>query len=179
MAVPSQMVQAGQGELSCRAQPAARSLPLHPQRCSSRDSPEPKQAKLDPGQQKVPPPDSVPHLASPSTSITLAGPPQQHHHPIPPAPGCYPACVPIPTRAMYAPVALVPDPGVPASLGAEVGTTVVVDLGGEAEQATVPVGPVRQAGRAGEAVLLGGAVQHVQRPVLYVRRLLHQRGVQQ
>lgn len=81
MAVPSQMVQAGQGELSCRAQPAARSLPLHPQRCSSRDSPEPKQAKLDPGQQKVPPPDSVPHLASPSpahrSSTIIQSPPPQ------------------------------------------------------------------------------------------------------
>lgn len=53
-----------------------------------------------------------------------------------------------------------------------------MDLGGEAEQPSVSVGPVGLGGRFGEAVLLGSAVQHVQRSVLDVNRLLHQGGVQ-
>lgn len=40
------------------------------------------------------------------------------------------------------------------------------------------VGPVGLGCRLGQAVLLSGAVQHVQRSVLDVNRLLHQGGVQ-
>lgn len=76
------------------------------------------------------------------------------------------------------PVAGVPDPRVPPRLGLEVRPADVVDLGGEAEQPSMPVGPVGLGCRFGEAVLLSSAVQHVQRPVLHVDRLLHQRGVQ-
>ena len=65
------------GGLSCRAQPAAQSLPPQgpqPQHCSSRDSPEPKQAKLDPGclTQTLCLTWHHPRLASPSPGVTLA-----------------------------------------------------------------------------------------------------------
>lgn len=72
----------------------------------------------------------------------------------------------------------VPDPRVAPGLRLEVGAADVVDLGGEAQQAPVSVGPVGLGGGLGQAVLLGGAVEHVQGPVLDVDRLLHQRGVQ-
>lgn len=72
----------------------------------------------------------------------------------------------------------VPHPRVPARLGLEVGPADVVDLGGEAEQPPVSVGPVGLGSGLGQAVLLGSAVQHVQGPVLDVNRLLHQGGVQ-
>lgn len=72
------------------------------------------------------------------------------------------------------PVALVPDPGVASCLGAEVGPAVVVDLGGEAQQPAVSVRPVGAAGSAGQAVLLGRTVEHVQRAIFDVRCLLHQ-----
>ena len=75
-------------------------------------------------------------------------------------------------------VAGVPHPGVAAGFGTEVGAADVVDLGGEAEQAAVAVGPVGLGRGLGEAVLLRGAVKHVQGPVLDVHRLLNQRGVQ-
>lgn len=76
------------------------------------------------------------------------------------------------------PVAGVPDPRVASRLRLEVGPADVVDLGGEAEQPPVSVGPVGLGCRLGQAVLLGGAVQHVQGSVLDVNRLLHQGGVQ-
>lgn len=72
----------------------------------------------------------------------------------------------------------VPDPRVAPRLRLEVRPADVVDLGGEAEQPTMSVGPVGLGCRLGQAVLLSSAVQHVQRSVLDVNRLLHQRGVQ-
>lgn len=77
----------------------------------------------------------------------------------------------------HSPVALVPGPGVAPHLGSEISSSQVVDLGGEAEEAAVAVGPVHVVGGAGEAALLVGAVQQLQRPVLQVGRLLHQLGV--
>lgn len=76
------------------------------------------------------------------------------------------------------PVTGVPDPRVPPGLRLEVGPADVVDLGGEAEQAAVSVGPVGLGCRFGQAILLGSAVEHVQRTILDVNRLLDQRGVQ-
>lgn len=72
----------------------------------------------------------------------------------------------------------VPDPRVPPGLWLEVGPADVVDLGGEAEQASVSVGPVGLGCRFGQAVLLCSTVEHVQRPILDVDRLLDQRRVQ-
>lgn len=72
----------------------------------------------------------------------------------------------------------VPDPRVAPRLGLEVRPADVVDLGGEAEQPSMSVGPVGLGRGFGQAVLLSSAVEHVQRPVLDVHRLLHQRGVQ-
>lgn len=72
----------------------------------------------------------------------------------------------------------VPDPRVAPRLRLEVRPADVVDLGGEAEQPSVSVGPVGLGCRLGQAVLLSSAVQHVQRSVLDVNRLLHQGGVQ-
>lgn len=76
------------------------------------------------------------------------------------------------------PVAGVPHPRVAPGLGLEVGPAHVVDLGGEAQQPTVSVGPVGLGCRFGQAVLLSSTVEHVQRTVLDVNRLLDQRGVQ-
>lgn len=76
------------------------------------------------------------------------------------------------------PVTGVPDPRVPPGLRLKVGPADVVDLGGEAEQAAVSVGPVGLGCRFGQAILLGSAVEHVQRTILDVNRLLDQRGVQ-
>lgn len=76
------------------------------------------------------------------------------------------------------PVTGVPDPRVPPGLRLEVGPADVVDLGGEAEQPAVSVGPVGLGCRFGQAILLGSAVEHVQRAILDVNRLLDQRGVQ-
>lgn len=74
-------------------------------------------------------------------------------------------------------MALVPNPAVPSRLGTEVGAAQVVDLGGEAQQTPVAVGPVHVVCRLGEAVLLVGAVELAERTVLQVGRLLHQLGV--
>lgn len=71
-------------------------------------------------------------------------------------------------------MALMPHPGVASSLGPEVSTSQVVDLGGESEQTPVAVRPVGGAGGAGQAVLLSSTVQHVQGPVLDVSGFLHQ-----
>lgn len=72
----------------------------------------------------------------------------------------------------------VPDPRVAPGFGLEVRPADVVDLGGEAQQASVSVGPVGLGCGLGQAVLLGRAVEHVQRSILDVNRLLDQRGVQ-
>ena len=76
------------------------------------------------------------------------------------------------------PVTLVPCPALSCGPGSEVGAAQVHDAGGEAQQAAVAVGPVHPGGRRGQAVLLVGAGQQVQRPVLQVGCLLHQLGVQ-
>ena len=81
-------------------------------------------------------------------------------------------------EAEVLPVAGVPDPGVASGLGPEVGAADVVYLGGEAQQAAVAVGPVGAGRRLGQAILLGGAVKHVERAVLDVDRLLDHRRVQ-
>ena len=75
-------------------------------------------------------------------------------------------------------MALVPGPGLPGGPGSEVGAAQVHDAGGEAQQAAVAVGPGHAGGRGGQAVLLVGAGQQVEGPVLQVGRLLHQLGVQ-
>lgn len=76
------------------------------------------------------------------------------------------------------PVAVVPDPGVASILGTEVGLAVVVDLGGETQQAAVARGGVGLRGRGRETVLLHGALQHEHGPVLQVGGLLHDLGVE-
>lgn len=77
----------------------------------------------------------------------------------------------------HSPVALVPGPGVASHPGSEISSAQVVDLGREAEEAAVAVGPVHVVGGAGEAALLMGAVEQPQWPVLQVGCLLHQLGV--
>lgn len=72
---------------------------------------------------------------------------------------------------------VMPHPGVSASFGPEVGLSVVVDLGGEAQQAAVGVGR-RLVGGGGQAVLLVRALQHEHGPVLHVGGLLHHLRVQ-
>lgn len=72
----------------------------------------------------------------------------------------------------------VPDPRMPPSLWLEVSPANVVDLGGEAEQASMSVGPVGLGCRFGQAVLLGSTVEHVQRAIFDVDRLLDQGGIQ-
>lgn len=74
-------------------------------------------------------------------------------------------------------MAVVPHPGVASGLGAEVRLAIVVDLGGEAQQAAVGVGR-DLAGGAGQTVLLIGTLQHEHRPVLHVRSLFHHLRVQ-
>ena len=74
-------------------------------------------------------------------------------------------------------MALVPNPAVASRLGTKVCPAQVVDLGGEAQEAAVSVGPVHAVSGLGEAVLLVGAVQLAERAVLQVGRLLHQLGI--
>ena len=75
-------------------------------------------------------------------------------------------------------MALVPDPGVAAEFWSEVCTADVVDLWGKAQEPALAVGPVGFGGRLGEAVFLRCTVEQVERTVLDVRRLLHQRSAQ-
>lgn len=82
------------------------------------------------------------------------------------------------SSSWHSPVTVVPDPGVAAVFGAEVRLPVVVDLGGEAQQAPVPRSDGGVDGRAGQAVLLQRALQHEHGAVLQVGRLLHQLGVE-
>lgn len=72
---------------------------------------------------------------------------------------------------------VVPDPVLAVGFGPEVGLAVVVDLGGEAQEAAVGVGR-DGAGRGGQAVLLVGALEHKHGPVLHVGGLLHHLRVQ-
>ena len=76
------------------------------------------------------------------------------------------------------PVAGVPDPRVTPCFGLEVSPADVIDLGREAEQTSVSVRPVGFGCRLGQAVLLCGAVEHVQGAILDVNRLLDQLGIQ-
>lgn len=66
----------------------------------------------------------------------------------------------------------------PPSLWLEVGPANVVDLGGEAEQASMSVRPVGLGCGFGQAVLLGSTVEHVQGAIFDVDRLLDQGGIQ-
>ena len=72
---------------------------------------------------------------------------------------------------------LVPDPGVVGRPRSEVCLAVVVDLGGEAEQAAVRAG-ICCVSAAGQTVLLLGTLQHVHGSVLQVGGLLHSLGTE-
>lgn len=74
-------------------------------------------------------------------------------------------------------MAVVPDPGVVCSPGAEVGLSVVVDLGGEAHQTTVG-GGCGGGSAAGQTVLLVGTLQYVHWPVLQVCGVFHHLSVE-
>lgn len=78
---------------------------------------------------------------------------------------------------LSSPVTLVPGPAFSAGSGAEVSTAQVHDARGEAQQATVSVGPVHPGGGGRQTVLLVGTGQEVQRPVLQVGRLLDELSV--
>lgn len=75
-------------------------------------------------------------------------------------------------------MALVPSPAFSGGPGPEVSATQVHDAGGEAQQAAVSVGPVHPGGGGGQAVLLVGAGQQVEGPILQVGCLLDELGVQ-
>lgn len=70
------------------------------------------------------------------------------------------------------PVAVMPDPRVAAILGPEVRLSIVVDLGGETQEAAVACGGVGPGSRGGQAVLLHGALEHEHGTVLQVGALL-------
>lgn len=72
---------------------------------------------------------------------------------------------------------VVPHPGLPAGFGPEVGVSIVVDLGGEAQQAAVRVGR-HLAGGGGQTVLLVRTLQHEHGPVFHVGGLFHHLRVQ-
>lgn len=74
-------------------------------------------------------------------------------------------------------MALMPDPGLVSSHRPKVRLAVVVDLGGEAEKASVGVG-VGFFGAGGQTVLLLGALQRVQGSVLQVGGLLHNLSIE-
>ena len=71
----------------------------------------------------------------------------------------------------------VPDPRLVSGARSEVGASVVVYLGGEAEEPSVG-GGAGAGGAAGQTVLLLGTLQRVHGPVLQVRGLFHRLGVQ-
>lgn len=72
---------------------------------------------------------------------------------------------------------LVPDPGLVAGPWPEVGLAVVLDLGGEAEEAAVGAG-VGAVCASGQALLLQSALQHVHGSVLQVGGLLNKLGIE-
>lgn len=74
-------------------------------------------------------------------------------------------------------MALVPDPGVVCGSGAKVCQSVVVYLGGEAQQAAVG-GRCGGGGAAGQTVLLVGTLQYVHWPVLQVCGVFHHLSVE-
>lgn len=75
------------------------------------------------------------------------------------------------------PVTFMPDPGVRGRPWSEVRQSIVVDLGGEPEEAAVGAG-VCFVSSAGQAALLLSTLQSVQGPVLQVRGLLHNLSAQ-
>lgn len=77
----------------------------------------------------------------------------------------------------FGPVAVVPDPSVLSEPRSEVRLAVVMDLGGEAEEATVRA-MISGVGRAGQTVLLVGTLQRIHRPVLQVGGLFNDLCVQ-
>lgn len=70
-----------------------------------------------------------------------------------------------------------PHPLVSLGFGSEIRLAVVVDLGGEAQQAAKGVGRHLVRG-GGQAVLLKGTLEHKHGAVLHVGGLLHHLGVQ-
>lgn len=70
-----------------------------------------------------------------------------------------------------------PDPGLVARPGPEVRSAIVVDLGGETQEAAVGGGAGRGSA-AGQTVLLMGTLKRVHGPVLQIGCLLHHRGIQ-
>lgn len=76
------------------------------------------------------------------------------------------------------PVTLVPGPTLSAGFGPEVGAAEVHDARGEAQEATVSVGPVHPGGGGGQTVLFVSAGEKVERSVLQVGRLLDQLSIQ-
>lgn len=72
---------------------------------------------------------------------------------------------------------IVPHPRVSAGFRPEVRLAIVVDLGGEAQQAAVGVGR-NLVGGGGQTVLLKRTLQHEHGPVLHVGGLLHHLRVQ-
>lgn len=80
-------------------------------------------------------------------------------------------------RVRVSPVALVPDPGLVTGPGPEIGLPVVLDLGGEAEEAAVGAG-VGGVGASWQALLLQSALQHVHGSVLQVGGLFNKLGIE-
>lgn len=72
---------------------------------------------------------------------------------------------------------LMPDPGLVTRPWPEVCLSVVLDLGGETEQAAVGAG-VGAVGTFGQALLLQGTLQHVHGSVLQVGGLLNNLGIE-
>lgn len=72
---------------------------------------------------------------------------------------------------------LVPDPGLVTRPWPEVCLSVVLDLGGETEQAAVGAG-VGVVGTFGQALLLQGTLQHVHGSVLQVGGLFNNLGIE-
>lgn len=81
-------------------------------------------------------------------------------------------------RPVSLPVTLVPGPTFPAGSGSEVSAAEVHDARGEAQEATVSVGPVHPGCGGGQTVLLVGAGQEVERSILQVGRLLDQLSIE-
>lgn len=75
------------------------------------------------------------------------------------------------------PVTLVPDPGLVTRPRPEIRLPVVLDLGGEAEQAAVGTG-VGVVCAFGQALFLQGTLQHVHGSVLQVGGLLNKLGIE-
>lgn len=73
---------------------------------------------------------------------------------------------------------LVPGPALSAGFGLEVSAAEVHDARGEAQEATVSVGPVHPGGGGGQAVLFISAGEEVERSILQVGRLLDELSIE-